>query len=285
MGAVPRSSILTHGPLPLYPSGSRRSRSVLEWSAKLEAGDPDGAWDLFVERYRRLIFAAIRHYTAEHDEVMDVFAQVCASLRADDLARLRRYLAQPDHRARFSTWLVTVVRNLTVDWFRHRDGRHRLSAIAADLPPLQQRIFECVFAAGRSHVEAYEQIAATESGGGRSFRTFLRELRATYRAVAARRRGPLMAELWGPPPPDVEMSEPDGVALSEQAARLAEALDALSPEDRVAIQLFVVDELPAADVARVLGLPNAKAVYNRVYRTLAELRARLERAGIKRVDL
>ena len=40
MGAVPRSSILTHGPLPLYPSGSRRSRSVVEWSAKLEAGDP-----------------------------------------------------------------------------------------------------------------------------------------------------------------------------------------------------------------------------------------------------
>ena len=257
---------------------------MVEWTVKLEAGDPDSAWDLFVERYRRLIFAAIRHYTTEHDEVMDVFAQVCESLRADDLARLRRYLAQPDHRARFSTWLVTVVRNLTVDWFRHRDGRQRLSAIAADLPPLQRRIFECVFADGRSHVEAYELLSASEAPG-LTFGVFLRELRATYRAVAARRKGPLMAELWRPPPPEVEASEPDAVTQGEQAARLAEALDSLAPEDRLAIQLFVVDDLPAADVARVLGWPNAKTVYNRVYRALADLRVRLERAGISGVDL
>jgi DNA-directed RNA polymerase specialized sigma24 family protein len=257
---------------------------MVEWTVKLEAGDPDGAWDLFVERYRRLIFAAIRHYTTEHDEVMDVFSQVCESLRADDLARLRRYLAQPDHRARFSTWLVTVVRNLTVDWFRHRDGRQRLSAIAAELPPLQRRIFECVFADGRSHVEAYELLSASE-GPALTFGVFLRELRATYRAVAARRKGPLMAELWRPPPPEVEVTEPDAVAQGEQAARLAEALDSLAPEDRLAVQLFVVDDLPAADVARVLGWPNAKAVYNRVYRALADLRVRLERAGISGVDL
>jgi RNA polymerase sigma factor (sigma-70 family) len=258
---------------------------VVEWTAKLEAGDPDGAWDLFVECYRRLIFAAIRHYTTEHDEMMDVFAQVCESLRADDLARLRRYLAQRDHRARFSTWLVTVVRNLTVDWFRHRDGRQRLSAIVVNLPPLQQRIFECVFADGQSHVETYELLVGTQDPGW-SFSAFLRELRGTYRAVAARRKGPLMAELWGPaPPPEEEPLAADAVSRAEQAVRVTEALDALPPEDRVAIQMFVVDDVPAADVARVLGLPNAKAVYNRVYRALADLRVRLERAGISGVDL
>lgn len=256
-----------------------------DWTAKLEAEDLDGAWDLFVERYRRLIFAAIRHYTTEHDEVMDVFAQVCESLRADDLGRLRRYLAQGAHSARFSTWLVTVVRNITVDWFRHRDGRKRLSAIVADLPPLQRRIFECVFADGRSHVETYELLSAREAAG-LSFGAFLRELRATYGAVAARRKGALMAELWGPlPPPELEPALADAVGQAEQAARLAEALESLPPDDRLAIQLFVVDELPAADVARVLGLPNAKSVYNRVYRALADLRVRLERAGMSGVDL
>src|SRR5262245_61158178 len=100
-------------------------------------GDSQAAWDVFVERYRRLMFAAIRHYTSDHDEVMDVFAEVCGALRENDLARLRVWLAQPAHSARFSTWLVTVVRNLTVDWYRRRDGRHRLSKIAADLPALQ----------------------------------------------------------------------------------------------------------------------------------------------------
>ncbi len=67
------------------------------WAAELVSGRPDAAWDAFVDRYRRLIFAAIRHYAQDYDDVMDV------------------------------TWLVTVVRHLTVDWFRHRDVRRRLS--------------------------------------------------------------------------------------------------------------------------------------------------------------
>jgi len=56
-------------------------------------------------------------------------------------------------------------------------------------------------------------------------------------------------------------------------------------EDRAAVELFVMEELPAADVARIVGLPNAKAVYNRVYRALAVLRSRLEAAGVRRDDL
>jgi DNA-directed RNA polymerase specialized sigma24 family protein len=258
---------------------------VRDWIAKVEAEDLDGAWDLFVERYRRLIFAAIRHYTTEHDEVMDVFAQVCESLRADDLGRLRRYLTEGAHSARFSTWLVAVVRNLTVDWFRHRDGRKRLSAIVADLPPLQRRIFECVFADGRSHVETYELLSSHEIMG-LSFGAFLRELRATYLAVAGRRKGALMAELWGPlPPPEIEPALADALGHAEQGTRLAAALESLPPDDRLAIQLFVVDDLPAADVARILGFPNAKTVYNRVYRALADLRGRLERTGITGIEL
>ncbi|MDP3773134.1 MAG: hypothetical protein Q8Q85_02610 [Gemmatimonadales bacterium] len=95
--------------------------------AELQQGRPEPAWDLFLARYRRIVFAAIRHYAQDYDDVMDVFARVCDALREDDLRRLRAWADQTTHRARFSTWLVTVVRNLTVDWFRHRDGRRRLS--------------------------------------------------------------------------------------------------------------------------------------------------------------
>jgi DNA-directed RNA polymerase specialized sigma24 family protein len=55
--------------------------------------------------------------------------------------------------------------------------------------------------------------------------------------------------------------------------------------DRVAVQFYVVDELPAADIARIVGLPNAKAVYNRVYRALAALRERLAQEDVRREDL
>ena len=158
---------------------------------------------------RRLIFAAIRHYTTDHDEVMDVFAHVCASLRADDLARPRQYLSQPVHRARFSTWLVTVVRHLTIDWFRHRDGRRRLSAAAEGLPPLQRRIFEHVFLDQRSHVEAYELIRAGEAPT-LSFGQFLAELRSTYKAVTGGRRGRVLRELGAAPPPPAEEASSTG---------------------------------------------------------------------------
>jgi DNA-directed RNA polymerase specialized sigma24 family protein len=68
---------------------------------------------------------------------------------------------------------------------------------------------------------------------------------------------------------------------AEQSAALAAALDTLPAEDRLAVQLFVIEDLPAERVARAVGLPNAKAVYNRVYRALEVLRQKLEQAGIR----
>jgi RNA polymerase sigma factor (sigma-70 family) len=247
-----------------------------DWMAELRRGNSDPAWDLFLARYRRLIFATIRHYAEDYDDVMDVFARACESLREDDLRRLRTYIAEPDHRAAFSTWLVAVVRNLTIDWFRRRDGRHRLSVVAERLSPLQRCIFAHVFLEHRSHIEAYE-LLRTGASPTLTFRQFLGALREVYAAVTKGRRGRLLADLGGPPPNDdetaVAASEP---VLSEDSEVLEDALHALSPEDRVALQLYVIEEMPAADVAQVVGLPNAKAVYNRVYRALAILRERLE---------
>ena len=256
-----------------------------DWVAELQRGRPDPAWDLFLTRYRRLIFAAIRHYAQDYDDVMDVFARVCEALREDDLRRLRTYIAQPDHRARFSTWLVAVVRHLTVDWFRQRDGRRRLSAVAEGLPPLRRRIFEHVFLEHRSHLEAFELIRSR-----RSARPFLqrvpgraagdlprRDRRAAGSACCAnwaRRRRPRPSPMT-----------PEATLTAESRALVEQALCALSAEDRVAVELYVMEELPAADIARTLGLPNAKAVYNRVYRALAAVRAQLEQAGIRREDL
>ena len=254
-----------------------------DWAAELERGQVDRAWDLFLTRYRRLIFAAIRHYAQDYDDVMDVFARVCEALREGDLRRLRSYLQTPTHRARFSTWLVTVVRNLTIDWFRERDGRRRLPAVAEGLPALQRRIFEHVFLDRRSHLEAYELIVTQEPG--LPFGAFLAELRATYRAVTNGRRGSVLRELGGPPPPEPELDDPPPLDAREARDLVDRVLGALSEEDRVAIQLYVVEDLPAEDVARIIGARNAKAVYNRVYRGLAAAREHLNRLGIRQEDV
>jgi RNA polymerase sigma factor (sigma-70 family) len=253
------------------------------WIAPLETGDPERAWDLFIERYRRLIFGAIRRYTSESDDVMDVFARVCEVLRENDFARLRRCAARWEPDRPLSTFLYTVVHNITVDWFRHRDGRPRLSTVAAALPALQQRIFEYVFVDGRSHVEAYELLRSREAPD-LAFGEFLGELSGTYRAVRRGSRGHTAGQLTAPPPPAPDAPADPAVA-AEQRVLLARALEGLPPEDRLAVQLYVVDEMPAEQVARVLGYPNAKTVYNRVYRALGAIRGHLAQAGIRGLDL
>jgi DNA-directed RNA polymerase specialized sigma24 family protein len=252
------------------------------WAAELASGRADAAWDLFLDRYRRLIFAAIRHYAQDYDDVMDIFARVCEALREDDLARLRCYAEQPFHGARFSTWLVTVVRHLTIDWFRHRNGRRRLSTLADGLPSLRRRIFELVYFERRSTIEAYELIRAHDAPD-LPFGRFLSELGETHKAVTAGRRGRVLRELG--PPPSPEPARPITGATAERRDRLQHALESLGTEDRRAVELYVMEGRPAGEVARLLDMPNTKALYNRVYRVLGVLRARFEQAGIGAGDL
>lgn len=191
-------------------------------------------------------------------------------------AALRRPLGA---RPPLSTFLYTVVHNITIDWFRRRDGRPRLSTVAAALPPLQQRIFEYVFLDGRSHVEAYELLRSRDAPD-LAFAAFLGELSGTYRAVRRSSRGHIAAQLAQPPPAGPD-APPDPAVASEQRVLLARALEALPADDRLAVQLYIVDEMPADQVARVLGYPNAKTVYNRVYRALGAIRSHLAKAGIR----
>lgn len=255
------------------------------WRAALARSEVDAAWDLFIARYRRLILATIRRLIQSDEDVFDAFADVCQALSADGLARLRRYDERADSRARFSTWIVVVVRNRTVDWLRRRSGRTRLTP-PDGLSALQIEIFRCVFVERRSHAEAYELLQGS-AASGLTFGAFLRELAEVYRAAEdGAGRGVLR---YLPPPPELQREPPArpeaALVAAEAAARLAEALEPLPADTRLAVQLFVVEGLPAADVARAVGWPNAKAVYNRVYRALSALREALERQGVGRGDL
>ena len=254
------------------------------WRAKLDESDSVAAWDLFIEQYRRLIFATIKQLARDHDDILDVFTRVCEALRADDLARLRRYTDSAGERARFSTWLVTVVHNQSIDWLRHRDGRPRPKA-PPSLSPIQKQIFEHVIS-GRSHVETYEMISAGASSQ-MPFGAFLREVNKTYRVVGASHRIITRAPTaTGAVALDhIAVPGVDPLPLAEAKERIARALESLPSDDQLAVQLFVVDEMPAAEVARAVGWRNAKAVYNRVYRALSIIREDFEKKGIRRQDL
>jgi RNA polymerase sigma factor (sigma-70 family) len=256
---------------------------VERWLAALDEGHAEEAWDAFLDQYRGLLFAAIRHYVQDHDDVMDVFTWVCEALRDEDLRRLRSFAGGSAGRARFGTWLVVVVRHLAVDWLRKRDGRLRPRSVEAGLTDLQRRIVEEVFARRKSHVEAFELIRSRDCSE-LTFGRFLKELATVYRRLT-RERGRLAFELCAPPPAEAVEVNFDFIAGQEARRILDAALQSLPEADRVAVQMYVVDEVPAAEVARVVGLRNAKAVYNRVYRALDFMREHVERAGLGRVDL
>jgi RNA polymerase sigma factor (sigma-70 family) len=255
------------------------------WRVRLAEGDVDLAWDLFLEQFHRLIFATIHHHVSGDEDARDVFAHVCQALAANGLTRLKRFQEREQAGARFSTWLVTVVHNLVIDWLRQRKGRRRRS-IPQTLSPLQQEIFNLVFLDLQTHAEAYELVRA-RGHAIVSFAEFLREVALTYRALEQRGARGVMRYFAATLPLDgLETGSGDqGLAHAELARRIAESLQSLPADERLAVQLFVVDELPAGEVAKIVGWPNAKAVYNRVYRALARLRAELQRAGLGLSDL
>ena len=247
------------------------------WQFKLRAGDPQGAWDLFHERYRRLILATIRRLVSDHDDVMDVYASLCQALSAEECARLRRYTERSAGRAGAGTWLVAVVRNFTVDQLRAQHGRER-RAVPAGLSDLQQEIYRALCLDGHSHVEAYELIRQRR-GEPIPFAAFLREIRSTALQAPCPDRAHV-GRATAPPPDDIPTPEVDPAVTAEAVGRLGQALAGLPSDVRLAVELFVVEQLSAGEVARAVGWPNAKAVYNRVARALARIREVLERAGL-----
>ncbi len=253
------------------------------WQELLNSSDVDAAWRSFASRYRPLMIATIGRLVTDRDDAMDVYAEACAALTANDFARLRRYSNQSVSGASVSTWLVIVVRNVTVDWLRKTMGR-REASLPVGLSKLHRDIYVALCIGGHSAVEAFEVVRA-KSGIALSFGAFLREIKVVRQghpcpdSLPVRRPEPLALF------PEIPLSTGDPGELADLAGRLAAALEIHPPDVRLAVQLFVIDELRAADVARLVGWPNAKAVYNRVSRALESMRDALERAGVERGDL
>lgn len=252
------------------------------WRAKLALGDSAGAWNDFIARYERLILAIVRRSIIDEDDVADVFAEVCADFAARDLALPAAHVDSP--RARFSTWLVTVVNHRAIDWIRRRDGRRRV-AQPGGLSDLQRQIFNALVIERRSHAESYELIQQ-RSVDRMSFREFMKQVTATYTLLS--RGGDRAIGRFFPGPPvaigDAELDPSTALLTSECASQLSAALESLPPDERLAVELFVVDGVAAASVAKIVRWPDAKAVYNRVPRALKRLRPELERLGVDADD-
>lgn len=97
-------------------------------------GGSKSAWDAFVDRYARVVYAAVQRTLGAHAdpcenaEVEDVAQDVFVRLVKDDYRLLRTY---DPAKAALTTWLTIVARSVAVDRVRRR----RLRTVPLDEAP------------------------------------------------------------------------------------------------------------------------------------------------------
>ncbi len=167
-----------------------RRRAMVQERVRRGGGETGSAfeepveWAAFIQRHQPAILRVIARRVQDPDDRMDVFAVVCEALSADDCRRLRRYNRTSWCRAKFATWLAAVVRNLTIDWLRARDGRPQRS-VPPHLSPLHQAIYQAVCLDGQPYAAAYEAIRARMESA-MTYPRFLRQVRELNRIERAR---------------------------------------------------------------------------------------------------
>jgi RNA polymerase sigma-70 factor (ECF subfamily) len=88
------------------------------------------AWDVIVGMYWRKVFNIAYKFVGRHDEAED--------LTQDVFLKLFKSLSTFDRRANFSTWLISVSRNLCIDHYRSTRREHDLVTHDVDVIALPQ---------------------------------------------------------------------------------------------------------------------------------------------------
>jgi RNA polymerase sigma-70 factor (ECF subfamily) len=83
------------------------------------------AWEQIVRQYRRKVFNIAYKFVGRHDQAED--------LTQDVFLKLYKSLDTFDRRANFQTWLISVSRNLCIDYYR--SVRKEREAINRDVDP------------------------------------------------------------------------------------------------------------------------------------------------------
>jgi RNA polymerase sigma-70 factor (ECF subfamily) len=93
------------------------------------AGD-QSAWNVIVGLYGRKVFNIAYKFVGRHDEAED--------LAQDIFLKLFKSLKTFDRRANFSTWLISVSRNLCIDHYRSTRREHDLVSHDVDTATVPQ---------------------------------------------------------------------------------------------------------------------------------------------------
>jgi RNA polymerase sigma factor (sigma-70 family) len=248
-----------------------------------EAADPVGGsaayatWlETNIELVDRLARVTAQRARLSPSETDDFVSDVHLKLIADDFAVLRSFKG----RSRLTTFLLTVLQRVAIDFRNARWGRWRPSAEASRLGTSALRLEELVYRDGLSFDEACGRL---NTEGHSTSRDQLYEMlgRLPVRPRPDRTAAP--THLDGPIDPETPESQAAASEAAARAVRLQTALrricDALAGPDRLALRLRFQSGLTLAAIARLLQI-DEKLMYRRFEHALAEVRRALEAEGL-----
>lgn len=212
-------------------------------------------------------------------EAEDFAAWVKMKLMEDDYAVFQKFRGESDIR----TFIATVVARHFNGYSRERRGRWRLSAAAERMGPPASDLEILVYRDGYTLEQAGEKLrtAGRTTLSDAQLARLFKDLpeRAPLRPVEVAAE-PVLGAAEGTFRADARVAAAEAEAeRSDLVKRLAQALDELSPEERMIVRLHFGDGLTLAQVARTLRV-DQKPLYRLVPRLRERLREALERAGV-----
>ncbi|HEV8240515.1 MAG TPA: hypothetical protein VGS57_14190 [Thermoanaerobaculia bacterium] len=194
-------------------------------------------------------------------------------------------LAAYQGRADIGSYLLVVIQRLFLDYRISKWGAWRPSAEAKRLGSLAVRLETLRARDGRSFEEAYQTLRGVDP---ELRREVLEDLEARLPARSPRRfEGENALESLADP----RAAADEGVIEEEVSARkrkatavVIELMRELAPQDQLVLRLRFAEEMQIADVARTLRL-DARPLYRRIERLLADLRRGLAERGLRGDDL
>jgi len=125
---------------------------------RLSSVDAGPAWVEFLDRYSALIIQTASQFEYRQDRSSECFLYVCEQLNEDGFRRLLKFNTKG--KAKFKTWLGTVVFNLCVDWHRHEFGRATLLPAISALPAFDRAVYRLVIEQGRNKETSFQMLRA-----------------------------------------------------------------------------------------------------------------------------
>ena len=247
----------------------------------LASADRQAAWCEFLERYSGLIYHVVHTFERDPDRSANCFLFICEQLSANGCRRLLKF--DVAGRARFSTWLCAVVRNLCLDWHRKQHGRYRMFGSISRRSVPEQLIFQLVFRRGFSAEETWRELS--RRGFDFSFAAVEDRIGDLRRCMTSRQlwllsSGKGVADSIDAAEDENYVSEPVDaapdpealVALRETHEQVSLAVASLGDSDRLLVRLRYQEGLTLQQVATVVGLKDAQTADRRLRDIIDHLR-------------